>query len=207
MMHTDAGATEPAHTKPLKRLIITQVVIAGIACAVLIWLALTIPPLIRTKARLEADIAAKQHEIEGLEEKFAARRRELDSAERALRDAVQKLPPNNATPQALQNEIGSQHALVRAVNQKAAYVIVLASYKGFARAMSDLPSLQAKVGERVRLLYSISDYFVPAIGPIETRREAEQRLDGIRPKVQDAFVFTTDAFPYEINLATEPKSK
>jgi hypothetical protein len=203
MMNSNRDLAVPTQIKPLRRLIITQVVIAGLACAILIGLALTIRPLIGTKAHLESEIEEKQREIHALEEKLAVRRRELDSTEKALQDAVGKVSKATPAPQSLQKEVGSTHNFVlRTVSQKDAYVLVLASYKGFAKAITDLPVLQAKTGEHVRLLYSVSDYFVPVIGPVKSRQEAERRLEGLRSKVPDAFVSTTGAFVYEIDLGT-----
>jgi hypothetical protein len=205
-MSIETGAPEESHLRPFKRLIVAQVVIATIACAILITLGLTIRPLIETRARLMADIRAKQLEIRALDEKRAFQRRELALTEKTLEAATRKIAQTNPMVKSLENEIGSQRTgAVRPVSQKDAYVVVLGSYRHFGGAKSAVPALQAKLGEQIHLFYAVNDYFAPAIGPISTRLEAERKLQVIRSKVPDGYVFTMGAFLYEIDLGTETK--
>jgi hypothetical protein len=189
--------------RALRRLIVTQVVIATIACGFLVALALTIRPLLNTKSRLEAEIKVKQREIVSLEHKLAARRREIDAAERTLESVARKHSQTKPVVNSPESDSGPQHKIaVTAIEAKTGYVLVLGSYKGFTKAIDELPVLASQTGEKIRLFYSLTGYFVPVIGPIPNRPEAEQLLDRIRLKIPDAFVFTAGAFPYEIDLGS-----
>lgn len=78
------------------------------------------------------------------------------------------------------------------------YVVVLASYKDIKNAKRGVLILNKQNLGEVKLFYSISDYYAAVIGIINSREMALQRLEKIRQKIPDAFIYTSWAFPYEI---------
>jgi len=78
------------------------------------------------------------------------------------------------------------------------YVVVLASYKNIQNAKRGVKILSMQNIGEVKLFYAINDYYAAVIGIIRSRKIALQRLEKIKQKIPDAYIYTSWAFPYEI---------
>lgn len=89
-MKPDAARPGPGRGrgKALPALVVTQLIVAVVALAILIFVATKIGPLLNEKAQLEADITGYRKEVASLQAGLKAARSELAETRQRLRDTV-----------------------------------------------------------------------------------------------------------------------
>ena len=80
------------------------------------------------------------------------------------------------------------------------YVIVLGSYKEIEEAITAVKYLQPRFAEKIKLFFAVNNYYAVVMGIFENENIANSKLKETKKIVNDAYIFESQAFPYEIKL-------
>lgn len=184
MTTADAMIHQKRKYKTLPFLVVMQLLIAITTVVVMLAVSLKIKPLIEKKNSLEKEIQILDEELNKQKEKLRA---------------TQILTENLLKSSGLQ-EIRSS-SVSKLYEEKQGSVVVLGSYKDLEEAISGIKNLQKRLPSyNLKLYFAVNNYYAAVIGIIEDSSIAFSTLKKVRSVVQDAYIFDSWAFPYEIKF-------
>jgi hypothetical protein len=163
-------------------------------------------------AELRQEESALRNQLEEKRERLAELEKELSRKEEQLQASSTLLtettlgasPQQQEQKQIIQRELvaaGVEHVGILDIrDQRQGYIVVLGSYRKIEDAVKRVMAFRENISREVKLYYAINDYYAAALGIFESRDEAIKTMRAVRSKISDAYIFSSAAFPYEIEL-------